>query len=153
MRYLCHGVQREKANMLANIGKRLCAVLVLISSSAHAQDLVYTPVNPSFGGSPLNSNHLMGIAGAQKPEKKNAGRAEQTQSEMFLKQMQSRLLSALAGQVTDAIFGDNPQDSGTVSFGNQIVTFQRGLDSVILTVVDIAAGTTTEIEIPVLQSP
>src|SRR5262245_13707182 len=113
MRWSRDRVQREKANMPANIGKRLAILLVAVSSSAHAQDLVYTPINPSFGGSPLNSNHLMGIAGAQKPEKKNAGLAEQTQSEMFLKQLQSRLLSALAGQVTDAIFGENPLDSGT----------------------------------------
>lgn len=131
----------------------LAALLAIAVSSVHAQDIVFTPINPNFGGSPLNSGHLMGIAGAQKPEKKKAASAEQTQSEMFLKQLQSRLLSALAGQVTDAIFGDSPQDSGTITFGNQIVTFERGLDSVILTVVDLAAGTTTEIEIPILQNP
>jgi curli production assembly/transport component CsgF len=95
----------------------------------------------------------MGIAGAQKPERKTAARAEQTDSQIFLKQLQSRLLSSLAGQVNDAIFGENPQDSGTITFGNQIVTFERGLDSVVLTVVDLAAGSTTEIEIPILQTP
>jgi curli production assembly/transport component CsgF len=129
------------------------AALLIFAASAQAQDLIYTPVNPSFGGSGFNSGHLLGVAGAQKPEKKAAARAEQSASEMFLKQLQSRLLSALAGQVTDAIFGDSPQEDGTVSFGNQIVTFHRGLDSVLLTVVDIAAGTTTEIEIPILQTP
>ena len=61
-------------------------------------------------------------------------------------------LKALAGQVTDAIFGDNPAENGTVSFGDQVVTFQRGLDTVLLTVVDLAAGTTTEIEIPLLDT-
>jgi curli production assembly/transport component CsgF len=129
------------------------ATLVLaIATSAAAQDLTYTPINPSFGGNAFNSGHLLGVAGAQKPEKKTAARAEQTASEQFLKQLQSRMLSALAGQVTDAIFGDNPQEQGTISFGNQLVTFHRGLDSVVLTVVDLAAGTTTEIEIPLLQT-
>jgi curli production assembly/transport component CsgF len=125
----------------------------MTGTTAPAQDLNYTPINPSFGGSPLNSAHLLGIAGAQKPEKKMAARAEQTDSQIFLKQLQSRLLSSLAGQVNDAIFGENPQDSGTITFGNQIVTFERGLDSVVLTVVDLAAGSTTEIEIPILQTP
>ena len=134
-------------------GMTAAAILLITSVYANAQDLTYTPINPSFGGSPFNSGHLLGIAGAQKPEKKAAARAEQTASEQFLKQLQSRLLSALAGQVTNSIFGDNPQDQGTVSFGNQIVTFQRGLDAVVLTVVDLAAGTTTEIEIPILQTP
>jgi curli production assembly/transport component CsgF len=119
---------------------------------AQAQDIAYTPINPSFGGSPFNSSHLLGIAGAQKPEKPRAAGAETTPSELFLRQLQSRLLSALAGQVTDSIFGDNPQDHGTISFGSQLVTFDRGLDTVVLTVVDLAAGTTTEIEIPLLQS-
>lgn len=134
-------------------GLTLGIMLIVAATAANGQDMVYTPVNPSFGGSPLNSNHLLGIAGAQKPEKPSAARKEQSESEMFLKQLQNRLLSALAGQVTDAIFGDDPQSSGVVSFGNQIVSFQRGLDSVVLTVVDLAAGTTTEIEIPILQTP
>ncbi len=139
--------------MPARYGICFAILMVVSGNSPCAQDLTYTPINPSFGGNPFNSGHLLGIAGAQKPEKKTAARAEQTASEMFLKQLQSRLLSALAGQVTDSIFGDDPQDQGTISFGNQIVTFQRGLDSVLLTVVDIAAGTTTEIEIPILQTP
>ena len=122
------------------------------SSTSHAQDLTYTPINPSFGGNPFNSSHLLGIATAQKPEKKNPARAEQTESQQFMQQLQARLLSALAGQVTDAIFGDNPQDHGTVSFGNQIVSFERGLDAVHLTVTDLTAGTTTQIDIPLLQT-
>lgn len=127
------------------------ALLSMLSARGYAQDLSYTPVNPSFGGNGFNSAHLLGIAGAQKPEKAREERPGQTPSDIFLRQLQSRLLSGLAGQVTDSIFGENPQDSGTISFGNQIVTFERGLDSVVLTVVDLSAGTTTEIEIPLIQ--
>lgn len=126
------------------------ALLFALSAQAIAQDITYTPVNPSFGGAGFNSGHLLGIAEAQKPERSRSTRAEESQSEMFLRQLQSRLLSALAGQVTDSIFGDNPQDQGTITFGDQVVTFQRGLDSVQLEVVDLASGTTTEIEIPLL---
>ncbi len=138
--------------MSKNAGIFFAVVLLGTTTSAHPQDIAYTPVNPSFGGNPFNSSHLLGIAGAQKPEKARAASAESTPSELFLRQLQSRLLSALAGQVTDSIFGDNPQDHGTISFGNQLVTFERGLDTVVLTVVDLAAGTTTEIEIPILQN-
>lgn len=31
-----------------------------LGSAAMAGDMVYTPVNPSFGGNPLNSSHLTG---------------------------------------------------------------------------------------------
>jgi curli production assembly/transport component CsgF len=139
-------------NMPKNAGVFLAMLLLATQAPAQAQDIAYSPINPSFGGSPFNSSHLLGIAGAQKPEKPRAAGSETTPSEQFLRQLQSRLLSALAGQVTDSIFGDNPQDHGTISFGNQLVTFDRGLDTVVLTVVDLAAGTTTEIEIPLLQS-
>jgi curli production assembly/transport component CsgF len=129
------------------------AILIMaVSTTAYAQDLTYTPINPSFGGNPFNSSHLLGIATAQKKEKKTPAGAEQTESQQFLQQLQARMLSALAGQVTDAIFGDNPQDHGTVSFGNQIISFERGLDAVHLTVTDLAAGTTTQIDIPLLQT-
>ena len=42
------------------------AFVFACTTSAAAEDLVYTPVNPSFGGNPFNSAHLLGIANAQK---------------------------------------------------------------------------------------
>lgn len=41
-----------------------CALL-LAHSSATAGDLVYQPVNPSFGGFPGNSAHLLNLADIQ----------------------------------------------------------------------------------------
>jgi Curli production assembly/transport component CsgF. len=45
---------------LRHIMQPLFAVgwLVVYPASLLAGDIVYTPVNPSFGGSPLNSSHL-----------------------------------------------------------------------------------------------
>lgn len=118
----------------------------LVASAAAAQDLSYTPTNPSFGGNPFNSSHLLGVAGAQNSYKEPT--TATSQSELFSRQLQSRLLSALASQVTDAIFGDNPQDNGTITFGDQTITFVRSLDSVKLSITDAATGTVTDIEIP-----
>ena len=119
--------------------------------SASAQELVYTPVNPSFGGDSFNSAHLLGIANAQNdykdPESTQTGNS---QVDQFLRQLQSRLLSSLAAQVNDAIFGENPQESGTITFGDQTITFVRLLDSVALTITDTATGAITEISIPLL---
>ena len=42
---------------------------LLLSSSLSATKLVYTPVNPSFGGSPLNGAWLLGSAQAQNDKK------------------------------------------------------------------------------------
>lgn len=129
----------------------LAAAVVSSGFAASAQELVYTPVNPSFGGDSFNSAHLLGIANAQNDYKDpNATTTGNSQIDQFLRQLQSRLLSSLAAQVNDAIFGDNPQESGTITFGDQTITFVRLLDSVALTITDSTTGAVTEISIPLL---
>jgi len=122
-------------------------------ASAYSQELVYTPTNPSFGGNPFNSAHLLGVANSQNGfEPPEDLEDQQTQSEIFLRQLESRLLSGLASQVSDAIFGDNPQDQGTIAFDDQVINFTRGLDSVTLTIDDLALGTTTTIILPLFAT-
>ncbi|WP_300392635.1 curli assembly protein CsgF [Henriciella sp.] len=121
-------------------------------AQAFAQELVYTPVNPSFGGDSFNSSHLIGIANAQNDYDDPDGRSSRdSQADQFIRQLQSRLLSSLAGEVNEAIFGENPQDEGTITFGDQIIEFVRGVGSVHLTITDLSTGTVTEIEIPLLN--
>lgn len=130
----------------------LAAAFLPAGLAATAQELVYKPVNPSFGGDSFNSSHLLGIANAQNDYKDpDANNGLDSQSEQFIRQLQSRLLSSLAGEVNEAIFGENPQDSGTITFGDQVIEFVRGIDSVQLTITDLTTGTITEIEIPLLN--
>ncbi|HEY8593634.1 MAG TPA: curli assembly protein CsgF [Devosiaceae bacterium] len=135
------------------------------ASSAGAADLVYTPINPSFGGNPLNSSHLLSIASAQKtataydaPKPStggtdgSGGSTSTSDVDLFIRQLQGRLLSALASQVTEAIFGTNPQDHGTITFGDTTVVFDRGVADITLTITDNTTGTVTVISVPQLVS-
>ncbi len=132
----------------------LAATAMLAPVSANAQDIVYEPINPSFGGNPFNSAHLLGIAGAQNKTKDPASTTSNSQADIFARQLQSRLLSALSSQIVDAIFGENPQESGTITFGGQTIRFERGLESVTLTITDDARGEITTIVVPTfLQVP
>ncbi len=133
-----------------NLRVIILAVLMSGSVNASAQELVYEPINPSFGGNPFNSSHLLALANAQdKTEPPGSDDpASNPQADLFVRQLQSRLLSGLAAEVTDAIFGENPQESGRVVFGDQTIEFVRGLDSITLTIFDAATGTTTEVVIP-----
>ncbi|MDY8108307.1 curli assembly protein CsgF [Fulvimarina sp. 2208YS6-2-32] len=144
----------------------LAALMLLWPSSVQAGDLVYQPINPSFGGNPLNSAHLLGTANAQRQATASdavtsslgsvgtgagAGAGGGTSdADLFVRQLQGRLLSALAGQVTEAIFGDQPQDNGTVRFGDTTVTFSRGLGEIRLSIVNATDGTVTDIVVPQL---
>jgi curli production assembly/transport component CsgF len=122
--------------------------LALAALPASAQDITYKPVDPTFGGNPFNSSHLLGIANAQNKYKDPSSTNSQSQADIFARQLQSRLLSALSSQIVDAIFGENPQQHGTISFGGQTITFDRGLENVTLNITDDATGEVTTIVVP-----
>lgn len=123
-------------------------VFIVCSTAASAQQMVYTPINPSFGGNPFNSAHLLGIANAQNNTKDpNAPKTGSTQ-DIFAQQLQSRLLSALSNQIVNAIFGDNAQNNGTVDFGGQTITWVRDLSGVTLTLKNDTSGEVTTIVVP-----
>jgi curli production assembly/transport component CsgF len=123
-------------------------ILAFAGSPALAQDITYQPVDPSFGGNPFNSAHLLGIANAQNKYKDPSAANSSSQADIFARQLQSRLLSALSSQITDAIFGDNPQQHGTISFGGQTIVFDRGLEDVTLTITNDDSGEVTTIVVP-----
>jgi curli production assembly/transport component CsgF len=119
-----------------------------MAKTAYAQDIVFQPVNPSFGGNPFNSEHLLSTATAQNKHKDPATEIKSSQADLFAQQLQSRLLSSLSSQVVEAIFGENPQEHGVIKFGGQTVEFIRSLDEVTLTITDDATGSVTTIVIP-----
>lgn len=127
---------------------------IMISSvpESHASDLVYQPNNPSFGGNPFNSAHLLGVANSINKYKDPSAVDNSDPAQQFLRTIQSRLLSALASQITELIFGENAQDSGIIRFDDQQITFVRGIDTVTLTITNLADGSVTEIVVPLLQS-
>ena len=98
-------------------------------------------------------HHLLGVANAQDdPEPPSSVSSSDPQADLFIRQLQSRLLSGLASEVANAIFGDDPQDYGRVVFGDQTVEFERGLDSITLTIFDATTGSTTEIVVPIFTT-
>ncbi len=135
-----------------SIFARLAAVssglALAFTAPAAAQDITYQPIDPSFGGNPFNSAHLLGIANGQNDYKDPNATTNNSQADIFARQLQSRLLSALSSQIVDAIFGENPQESGTISFGGQTINFERSLTEVTLTITDDDTGEVTTIVIP-----
>ncbi|MXP41118.1 hypothetical protein GRI75_05590 [Altererythrobacter soli] len=126
----------------------ILGVSCLAALPAAAQDITYQPIDPSFGGNPFNSAHLLGIANAQNNTKDPKAQSTSSQADIFARQLQSRLLSALSSQIVDAIFGENPQESGTISFGGQTIDFVRSLTEVTLNITDDGTGEVTTIVIP-----
>jgi len=121
--------------------------LILAAGPASAQQLVYTPINPQFGGNPFNATQLEADASAQNQYKNTGGTQNETQAQLFAQELQSQLLASLANQVAQAIFGPNAAPSGTFSFGGETVSFTRGLGEITITITD-PTGAQTVIKLP-----
>jgi curli production assembly/transport component CsgF len=126
----------------------LAAAVFAVAAPVAAQDVVYRPISPTFGGNPFNSNHVLGVANANNNTRDPRAATSNSQADIFARQLQSRLLSALSSQIVDAIFGDNPQESGTISFGGQTIEFFRSLDEVTLIIRNDETGEETRIVVP-----
>lgn len=85
--------------------RALCGpvLAVLLHLPAGATDLVYTPVNPTFGGNPLNASGLLATAQAQNPWKATTNSPLQN----FNNTLQQAILNRLTTQSLSLIFGAN----------------------------------------------
>lgn len=127
------------------------AVLILgltcLVKVTEAGELKYAPTNPSFGGNPFNSSHLLGTAEAQKDFE--APSRERPPAEQFADDIQRSLFSAISREISDAILGEDARESGNFTVGDTRVDFQRKGDQVVVDVFDDKTGGQTTIELPV----
>ncbi|HCN45059.1 MAG TPA: curli production assembly protein CsgF [Pseudomonas sp.] len=127
--------------------RRVCLLLAGLGSSAlvQATELVYTPINPSFGGNPLNGTWLLNNAQSQNdyddPDLKSRVTPAGTSAlERFSSQLQSRLL----GQLLDNISTGNTGSLSTDAFIVDVVD-DSGALSIVVT--DRATGEISEIQV------
>lgn len=90
---------------------------------------------------------MLGLANAQNQFQEKSSYTPQTQAQMFATQLQSSILAGVAQQISSAIFGDNPAQTGTISFGGTKVEFVRTLDNVTINITD-PQGVATQIVVP-----
>jgi curli production assembly/transport component CsgF len=121
-------------------GAALALAMLLGASPAMAGDLVYRPVNPAFGGSPLNKDFLMGTAESQNlPKRRDQKRQDAIANDpmiQFQTSLNQRLLSGLADKIVDSIYGQNAGNSGTFTVEGTTVSFVKLNGIVKLTVSD-----------------
>ncbi|MGH8389223.1 MAG: curli assembly protein CsgF [Pseudomonas sp.] len=121
-----------------------CLLGLGASALIQATELVYTPVNPSFGGNPLNGTWLLNNAQAQNdyddPDLKSRATTGTSALERFSAQLQSRLL----GQLLDNI---NNGNTGSLSTDAFIVNVVDDSGALTIEVTDRATGEISEIKV------
>lgn len=134
---------------------------LLLPVTLLASELVFQFKSPTFNGvgysthqlskEQISFNRKKSIADELAAIALQAQLAEdRTALNMFLTNVQARIYSELAKQVTEQLFADDGQESGTFTLeGNQITWYKSADDQIYLTVSDLLEGTTTEIIIPV----
>jgi len=128
-------------------GKHLIWVTSFFVMNGYATELVYAPVNPSFGGNALNSAHLFGVANAINDYKAPEDRSlldSESSLERLANSLQSRLISQLLADVGNGNTGQLETDE----FFLNIVDNNGAL---IVQIVDKVSGESTEIKVSGLK--
>jgi curli production assembly/transport component CsgF len=125
--------------------------LMLLCGTAGASDLVYEPVNPSFGGDALNSSHLYQgaeIANTFTDSSLDSLFQEDSAADEFAAALQSSLIGGAASQITDAIFNTGAPASGVFTLDGATVTYNTVGGNVVVTINDGVSSSTLTIPIP-----
>ncbi|MCO7229957.1 curli assembly protein CsgF [Halomonas sp. CnH100-B] len=128
----------------------MAVVLVAMSVTATAGDLVYQPLNPSFGGDPFMGSYLLGKAQAQDTNTDPNSRRTQPLSatERLVQSLESRLISQLIGDISSGELDQGSFDSDDFSV---VIEDQGGLIN--LRIVDKVTGDVTNISVGGLFNP
>lgn len=124
------------------LGMLFTSLAAINADSVSATELVYQPVNPNFGGNPLNGSFLLSTAQAQDtnedPDRIDSLLEQQSALDRFTDSLETRLLSQLLTDVGNGNSGELVTDDFIV----QIVDVDGTL-TVLIT--DRNTGDTSEI--------
>lgn len=129
----------------------ILGLLTMLPLSGFAQDFVYTPKNPAFGGSPLNYQWLMSSANTQNKfqESSDFGFNRDPLAD-FQQSLQRQVLSELTRNLVRDRFGEDldlSQES-RLEFGEFSIDVTPGADGVTIRIFNVLTGEETSITIP-----
>ena len=135
----------------------VAAVWLGTLGALQAQDLVYTAQNPNFGGNTFNYQWLLSSAQAQNgltdpnaaaARARTSASSRRTTLDDFTESLNRQLLNSITRQLFDAQLGNGALEPGSYSLGNFQVDVVEGSDGLVITILDIVNGGTTEIVVP-----
>lgn len=115
-----------------------------------AQQLVYKPINPAFGGDTFNYQWLLSSATAQNQfdngSRSTLGRTNSLDS--FTENLNRQILSELSRKLFGDQFGDGELQPGTYVFGSIFLEVTQTGQGLLITILNTDTGEQSEIVIP-----
>lgn len=136
-------------------------LLILLPSLLLGSEIVFEFKSPTFNGVGYSSHQLSkeqisfnrrkSIADEIKSIALQAELAEsRSPTNQFMSSLQARIYSELAKQITDQLFSDDGQESGTFTIEDNTINWYKSADDkIVFSVTDLSTGDITEIIIPI----
>ena len=125
-------------------------VLFLFFNKSQAQNLVYRPKNPAFGGDTFNYQWMLSGAEAQNTftDPNQSSRTNRSNLDRFTDGLNNQLLSQISRQFFDNQFGEDGISEGTFSFGSLFVEVFPSSEGLVIDILDTATGDQSQVIIP-----
>ncbi len=120
-------------------------------SAALADELVWTPINPSFGGNSFNAAWLMQQAEAQNKLKDETQRYDPFRRDAlqdFSESLNRQILSRLSSRLIQTMFGEAAFEPGNYEIGDYIINISSTETGIRIEITDQRTGSETSMEIP-----
>ena len=137
----------------------LAVLFVVVVQQIQADEMVHEFKSPSFNGE-NTSSHYLTIEQQQYSRKKSLLEEIQalqdeiereqnnTVEARFMRNLTSRIYANIARQVEDALFGENPNKSGSMELDGNTIEYEITEDEVRVTITD-EEGNVTEVIVPI----
>ena len=128
----------------------VCGLFLLPADITTATELVWTPINPSFGGLAYNAQWLLASANAQN---KYADRQQPIDRvgdliQDFQANVQRQVLGRLADKIVSEAFGEEGLQQGHYNLGDFTVDVGVDVSGINVVLIDTTSGSQTTIQIP-----
>ncbi|MDZ7659861.1 curli assembly protein CsgF [Fodinibius sp.] len=129
----------------------LAGFMFVIPGQVEAQDFVYQPKNPAFGGTYANYSWMLNSANQQNKFQGSSSRFRRDPLKNFEQSLQRQVLSQLTRQIVGNRFGEGNIDLSKQSnfeFGEFNISINPGPDGVSIQIQNILSGESTTVTIP-----
>jgi len=129
---------------------KLIFIVFLFPLFLFAQEMVYKPVNPAFGGDTFNYQWLLSSANAQNnfEDKSDFSFGDDSELDRFKESLNRQLLNKISSDLFREQFGDGELEPGTYMFGSMVLEISPTSDGLLINILDTQTGDQTQIIIP-----